>query len=156
MGHTASKSILSSDDSKFCGLLLDAVNQPDLTETRVKNWVKQILDEGLLDDTGSSSSTTTVTVQQHVESIPVQHFEKANGVAVGTTTTATAGSETATTKVLEQQPNPIEDTIKVNEEKNNNSISPTSSSGYKPFYNPKTKKTMWISLDGHSCYYTTD
>merc|ERR1711862_398398 len=144
--HTASKSILSSDDSKFCGLLLDAVNQPDLTETRVKNWVKQILDEGLLDDKDSSSSTatTTVTVQQHVESIPVQHIEKANGVSVGSTTTTatTASSETATTKVLEQQPNPIEDTIKVNEEeKNNNSISsPTSSSGYKPFYNPKTKK----------------
>jgi flavodoxin I len=30
------------------------------------------------------------------------------------------------------------------------------STGYTPFYNPKSKSTMWVSTDGRSCYYTAD
>jgi hypothetical protein len=38
--------------------LLDAVNQEDLTEERIKNWVVQLLEEGILE--GSAATPTTV------------------------------------------------------------------------------------------------
>ena len=28
--------------------------------------------------------------------------------------------------------------------------------GYVPHYNPKTKSTMWTSVDGRTCYYSMD
>ena len=46
------------DDSKairgdlFCGLLLDAVNQEELTDDRVKNWVDKLIGEGFLENSG--------------------------------------------------------------------------------------------------------
>ena len=43
--HEDSKSIRGD---KFCGLLLDAVNQEDMTEERVQKWVAQLKDEGIL------------------------------------------------------------------------------------------------------------
>eukprot|EP00980_Cylindrotheca_fusiformis_P013772 scaffold3556_cov190-Cylindrotheca_fusiformis.AAC.7 len=30
------------------------------------------------------------------------------------------------------------------------------SDGFKPYHNPVTKSTMWVSSDGRSCYYTAD
>mmetsp|Transcript_19627 Transcript_19627/g.40387 ORF Transcript_19627/g.40387 Transcript_19627/m.40387 type:complete len:180 (+) Transcript_19627:610-1149(+) len=30
------------------------------------------------------------------------------------------------------------------------------STGFKPYYNEKTKRTMFVSADGRSCYYTDD
>jgi hypothetical protein len=44
--HEASKSVRGD---KFCGLLLDAVNQEELTEERVATWVAQLHEEGLLE-----------------------------------------------------------------------------------------------------------
>lgn len=44
--HKESKAIRGES---FCGLLLDAVNEEELTEDRVKNWVAKLLDEGILD-----------------------------------------------------------------------------------------------------------
>merc|ERR1719276_360218 len=43
--HEESKAIRND---KFCGLLLDAVNQEEMTESRVKNWVAQLKEEGIL------------------------------------------------------------------------------------------------------------
>jgi len=129
--HAASKAIRGD---KFCGLLLDAVNQPDLTETRVKNWVKQILDEGLLQDGDSA-----VTVQNVAE--------YANGVSVNDSV------DVETTTVLEPNQIVIENEVKKAVEVESNGVVPA---GYRPYYNPNTKKTMWISSDGRSCFYTDD
>ncbi|KAL7512475.1 hypothetical protein ACHAXN_009447 [Cyclotella atomus] len=48
--HDASK---SQRGDKFVGLLLDAVNQEELTEDRVKNWVSALKAEGILESGGS-------------------------------------------------------------------------------------------------------
>jgi len=50
--HEESKAIRGGD--KFCGLLLDAVNQEELTEGRVKKWVAALIDEGILDSSGAA------------------------------------------------------------------------------------------------------
>ena len=54
--HEASKSIRGD---KFCGLLCDAVNQEELTEGRVQNWVEQLIGEGILEGgvAGGASSS---------------------------------------------------------------------------------------------------
>jgi flavodoxin I len=54
--HDASKSIRGD---KFCGLLLDAVNQEELTGERVQQWVAQLIEEGILDGTSSSAKPST-------------------------------------------------------------------------------------------------
>ena len=51
--HDDSKAIRGD---KFCGLLLDMVNQEDLTEERVQQWVAQLQAEGF--GSGSTSSST--------------------------------------------------------------------------------------------------
>jgi flavodoxin I len=43
--HEASESVRGD---KFCGLLLDEVNQDDLTDDRIKGWVTQLKEEGIL------------------------------------------------------------------------------------------------------------
>jgi flavodoxin I len=42
--YTDSKSIR---DGKFLGLPLDANNEDDMTEERVKQWTQQLVDEGM-------------------------------------------------------------------------------------------------------------
>ena len=54
--HKSSKAIRGES---FCGLLLDAVNEEELTEERVKNWVSKLLDEGILETTGNSEPAAT-------------------------------------------------------------------------------------------------
>jgi len=56
--HEDSKSIRGD---KFCGLLLDAVNQEELTEERVEQWVAQLKGEGLLEG-GIASEAGGVTI----------------------------------------------------------------------------------------------
>jgi len=57
MGYTSQEGY-EHDDSKairgdkFCGLLLDAVNQEELTDDRVKNWVDKLFGEGFLESNG--------------------------------------------------------------------------------------------------------
>ena len=42
---------------KFCGLLLDAVNEEDLTDERVSNWVSQLMREGILEADGGAAAS---------------------------------------------------------------------------------------------------
>jgi hypothetical protein len=49
--HKSSKAIRGES---FCGLLLDAVNEEELTEERVKNWVAKLRDEGILETSGKA------------------------------------------------------------------------------------------------------
>eukprot|EP00984_Skeletonema_dohrnii_P005696 scaffold2009_cov107-Skeletonema_dohrnii-CCMP3373.AAC.5 len=55
--HEASKAIRGD---KFCGLLLDEVNQEELTGERVKNWVAALIGEGLLSDAGTAAPAVSV------------------------------------------------------------------------------------------------
>lgn len=50
--HQDSKSIRGDS---FCGLLLDAVNEEELSEDRVKNWVASLIGEGILSSSGEAA-----------------------------------------------------------------------------------------------------
>jgi len=52
--HEASKAIRGE---QFCGLLCDMINQDDMTEDRITNWIAQLKGEGMLD---SGSEATSV------------------------------------------------------------------------------------------------
>jgi flavodoxin I len=58
--HEDSKSIRGD---KFCGLLCDQINQEDLSEERVQNWIEQLKEEGFLEPSagGAAVSSTTST-----------------------------------------------------------------------------------------------
>lgn len=56
--HKESKAIRGES---FCGLLLDAVNEEKLTEERVKNWVANLLDEGILEASGEVHEVAAVS-----------------------------------------------------------------------------------------------
>lgn len=57
--HDASKAIRGD---AFCGLLLDAVNEEEMTEDRVKGWVAQLLEEGITDSSGEAAPVAAAPV----------------------------------------------------------------------------------------------
>lgn len=61
--HKTSKSILPGTDL-FCGLLLDQINQDDLTDVRIAKWVVQLANGGFFD--ASASRSLTVAYQEVV------------------------------------------------------------------------------------------
>mmetsp|Transcript_16658 Transcript_16658/g.23149 ORF Transcript_16658/g.23149 Transcript_16658/m.23149 type:complete len:319 (-) Transcript_16658:118-1074(-) len=122
--HEASKAIRGD---KFCGLLLDAVNQEDLTPERVSNWVAQLKDEGMLE---GGSGGTAAAVAAPVPAEPVM-VEAAPVVTAAPTASAVSNGVS------------------------NGAAAPTASStGFTPYLNEKTGKTMWISADGRTCYFS--
>lgn len=121
--HNDSKSIRGD---KFCGLLLDMVNQEDLTEERVTQWVAQLRDEGFLQGAGGG------------------------GVPAAAPTTATA---TTTTTPTETQ---IKETLEDFSSTLDENIALHSSGGYVPHTNPMTGKTMWTSVDGKKSFVITE
>lgn len=131
--HEASKAIRGD---KFCGLMLDAVNQEELTEERVANWVTQLKSEGFLDGGSSFASSNTVTPTISVENTSANDALKQ------------LEDENARLRQM------LEDKSKLLEESLLTSTS-TESDGYTPHYNPKTGSTMWTSPDGKTCYYTS-
>lgn len=134
--HEDSKAI---QGEKFCGLLLDEVNQEDMTETRIKNWVAQLKDEGLLQKSSSGLDKLEVAVS------PTK------------STTMSGDKDTISTlirdnknlrRVIEEQSRLLQ---------KNKIAFPVHSddNGFIPHFNSRTGRTMWTSLDGKSCYYTT-
>lgn len=119
--HKTSKSIRGD---KFCGLLLDAVNEEELTEDRVKNWVAKLLDEGILESSGSSAPTTTTIVAVSASQSP----------QIDISATAAFEDLALAEEILAE--------VK------------KTRSGFMAHYNPRTDKTMWISTDGRSSYVT--
>ena len=65
--HVASKSIRGDN---FCGLLLDTVNQEELTEDRVKTWVSQLIAEGMLDEGHAGTETKDVAAVSVAPDLP--------------------------------------------------------------------------------------
>lgn len=62
--HEDSKSIRGD---LFCGLLLDAENEEEMTEERVQNWIPKLINEGILE---SSSEAAPAAVAAPVASAP--------------------------------------------------------------------------------------
>ena len=136
--HEDSKSIRGD---KFCGLLLDMVNQEDLTEERVQRWVAQLKEEGILE--GASSSTTPAVAAEIINGEP--------DVA-----TASASTEEDRLARLEEENAALRKMLDESSELLDQSIASHSSGGFTPHYNPVTGKTMWTSPDGRKSYVTVD
>lgn len=128
--HEESKAILPGDDGRFCGLLLDAVNQEELTEGRVQKWVKQLTEEGILD--GGGGETAGDAPAPAAAASPPVHAEAAavEAVSAPVTPIAVTGAPSSSSDAA-------------------------AGGGYVPHRNDKTGVTMWTSSDGRSCYYTS-
>lgn len=111
--HEASKSIRGD---LFCGLLCDMVNQEELSEERVQNWVAQLLEEGILEGDAPV-----------VAAAPVAAATPANNDM---------------RQELEEHSDLLDQSIGAHD------------TGFTPFVNAKTGKTMWTSADGRTCYFT--
>lgn len=119
--HDDSKAIRGD---KFCGLLLDMVNQEDLTEERVTKWVAQLRDEGFLSGGSSTAASSTASAAPAVA-------------------TPAPPTETKIKETLEDFSSTLDENIALH-----------SSGGFLPHFNPKTGKTMWTSADGKSSFVT--
>jgi flavodoxin I len=121
--HDDSKAIRGD---KFCGLLLDMVNQEEMTEERVLQWVAQLKAEGFLEGGAASAGDTVAT------SPPM--FE-----------TSSSATETEIKDTLEDFSSTLDENIALH-----------SSGGFLPHYNPTTGKTMWTSADGKTSFVTME
>jgi len=135
--HEASKSVRNN---KFCGLLCDMVNQDDLSEGRVKNWVAQLKDEGILDGAASVSAPAPV-VDEAVTAIPSMATPSSHDAAQAI---AELKKENARLReMLEENSHMLDKVLEKQDDR-----------GFTPHYNSKTQRTMWTSHDGRTCYYT--
>lgn len=182
--HEASKAIRGD---KFCGLLLDAVNQEDMTEERVNNWVAQLMDEGFLEaGNEGTSSSTTATPTSIDEPVTVMGGKAVSVVEASTVVESVPGSPASffnaleelekenarLRQMMEENSRLLEQVIKSagnvyigSDSKNTVGVSAGEAEGgaglsdgvdgFKPYYNPKSGRTMWVSADGKSCYYTS-
>lgn len=123
--HDDSKAIRGD---KFCGLLLDMVNQEDMTQERVKKWVEQLKSEGILQASDS-------------------------GTVAAPTTTATPEAVAGTNIIEEEE---LKDTLEDFSSTLDENIALHSSGGFIPHTNPSTGKTMWTSADGRRSFVTQD
>ena len=141
--HESSKAIRGD---VFCGLLLDAVNQEELTEGRVKKWVEQLKAEGIL-AAGGNGGVTTAPVAESVSHTPK--------IVEAQVISAVSSNDDAIAK-LERENAALRRKLEESSSLLDEAISEHSSDlqGYAPHFNPSTGRTMWTSSDGHSCYYT--
>jgi flavodoxin I len=123
--HVTSKSIRGD---KFCGLMLDQINQEDLTDARIEAWVEQLLAGGFLNE-----GATTVSIPTSIDGAKES---KANSVS-------TAAKPDESLAELEEASSELDQ-----------NISTHSSGGFTPHFNPVTKKTMWTSPDGRKSFVT--
>jgi flavodoxin I len=127
--HITSKSILPDSDL-FCGLLLDQINQDDLTDDRIANWVKK-LEVGGFFETDGSVSVPKVAVIAEEEDDDDDDDDDIELVMV-------ESSIATEMKQAVFEPSPV------------------ISSSFTPHFNAKTGRTMWTSSDGRSSYVTIE
>jgi flavodoxin I len=154
--HDDSKSIR---DGKFCGLILDMINQEDLTDERIQQWVEQLKSNGILDqnqstisNTDDSSSTSTLEIINDGMAVPLS----------SATTTTASSADDMSTQDIEQRIIQLQGEItmlhltlaKKKQLESGASSSPLDD--YTPHYNSITRKTMWTSPDGRTSYFTSD
>jgi len=128
--HEASKAIRGD---KFCGLLLDMVNQEEMTEERVQRWVQQLKEEGILEG-GSGGSSAAASAPTPVEA----DLSVINGAASDAAADDRFAQLDENSVLLDQ------------------TIGSHSTGGFTPHYNPVKGRTMWTSPDGRQSYVTVD
>jgi flavodoxin I len=137
----ASKSIR---DGKFCGLLLDEVNQEELTAERIERWVAQLKDEGILGSKKASSlPTISPEITPHPPSTMPPIFKDDADALKGSSMNE---EQTETERLIEYRElerNSFEEKGRVR-----------SSDDFTPHFNPFTGRTMWTSADGRTSYVT--
>jgi len=136
--HEASKAIRGD---LFCGLLCDVVNQEEMTEERVINWVQQLIAEGILEG-GSGASTAAKEV-----STPTIDVTTMAQVIINDVPSTVSVTTAAVREKTEQHP------VTAAKELSKNAATQSVSSGYFPHYNPRNGRTMWTSSDGKTCFY---
>lgn len=155
--HESSKAIRGD---KFCGLLLDAVNQEEMTEDRIKNWVAQLIGEGFLESTSGDNvpaATVSTSAPAPVEEIEVTPSAKQETISAPVYPTIKSLEElekenAKLRQMMEENSLLLEESIIAS----GVATSAVGSDVFTPHFNPKTKRTMWTSADGKSCYFTTD
>lgn len=143
LGHT-SQDGYEHEESKavrgdmFCGLLCDEVNQDELSDERVQNWVEQLKSEGILDEAASSSDSAPADVVE-TPAVPVSE---------GTDSDIVAELERENARLRKM----LEDSKMMDEVLEKELMD----GGFVPDYNAKTGMVMWTSADGKQCYYTKE
>jgi flavodoxin I len=143
--HKSSKAIRGD---LFCGLLLDAVNQEDLTEQRVEAWVEQLTKEGFMNAAVSTSASTPQVVVVAAAAVapaapPAMMPVVVNGAPPN------LDQMMMIAKKLEEE----NAALRLLLEQNSKLLDDTIHDGFVPYANTKTGRTMWVSADGRSCYY---
>lgn len=144
IGYTSQEGY-EHEDSKairgdlFCGLLCDMINQEELSEERVKNWIVQLKEENFLE--GGSSVTAAAPVPASQPAAPVAAAQPAAAVVPAP---------------KEVQVSPEIEHLIGHSELLDKAIESHGNTGFTPHYNAKSKSTMWVSADGRQCYYTAD
>lgn len=139
--HEASKAIRGD---KFCGLLLDAVNQEDMTDERVEKWVAQLLAEGILEG-GSAAPAAAPAAAAPAAAASTSEENLADALARLERENAelkkllSAGGDASSPVVPANEPLLAQ---------------PVNGDTFIPHTNLETGRTMWVSRDGRSCYYT--
>jgi flavodoxin I len=136
--HDDSKAIRGD---KFCGLLCDEVNQDDLTEDRVQNWVAQLKAEGILDGSvGGADQVAPIEVVAEEMTMPpiVINGEK--------DLISELEAENARLRKLLEDSKIMDQVLK----------SDMMEERFIPHFNAKTSMTMWVSTDGRKAYYTKE
>jgi flavodoxin I len=122
--HIASKSILL-DTNKFCGLLLDQINQEDKTDDRVASWIEQLKMGGFFETSETTDGFLTSTVDDEDDEVTIADGNIQNELgqaAMDQSHVSVTGS--------------------------------SSISSFTPHINPVTGNTMWTSPDGRKSYFT--
>jgi len=136
--HEDSKAIRGN---KFCCLLLDEVNQEDMTGNRIKTWVAQLRDEGLFDN----DSKNIVNLKLPVNSVKPGKLTSSEEEII-----STLQRENINLRRL------IDEKSRLLKIKNQDFFKKRDVNGYTPHLNQKTGRIMWTSPDGRTCYYTSN
>mmetsp|Transcript_7106 Transcript_7106/g.10405 ORF Transcript_7106/g.10405 Transcript_7106/m.10405 type:complete len:331 (-) Transcript_7106:204-1196(-) len=134
--HDSSKAIRGD---QFCGLLCDEVNQDDLSEERVQNWVTQLRAEGILDGAGAGTTNASAPAPASVAATSPNVSDQSDVVAELERENARLRKMLEDSKVMDE----VLKTEMMDE-------------AFTPHYNTKTCVTMWTSTDGKTCYYTKE
>jgi len=145
--HQDSKSIR---DGKFCGLLLDVVNQEELTDERVEKWVAQLKAEGILEGSGSAATVPAPPAEKK-EATPLPVSNTSRPAVKGTPN----GASSHVTQ-LEQENEKLHEQLEESSKLLDKQIASHDTGGFTPHYNPVTGKTMWTSPDGRKSYVTVE
>ncbi|GKY95518.1 hypothetical protein MPSEU_000513500 [Mayamaea pseudoterrestris] len=144
--HEDSKAIRGE---KFCGLMLDFVNQEELSEERVRRWVAQLKEEGILGlDSGVALAVAT------------------DGIVAGISSTADSpaaldaqkvnGQKASVSETLSESSSSLEKELTTGSALMDATIANHSMGGFIAHTNHLTRKTMWTSADGRKSFVTTE